>query len=159
MSTPAIVHETFAIERTYPTSAARVFGAFADPVIKRRWFVEGEGWQIDEFNVDFRVGGHESSRFRFEGGPSVTNETIYHDIVPDERIVFSYVMTVSSKRISVSLASVELFASGKGTRLVYTEQGQFFDGADLPKQREIGCVELLEKLGEELEQTSSEETA
>ena len=43
-------------------------------------------------------------------------------------------MTVGGKRISASLASVELFASGKGTRLVYTEQGQFFDGADQPKR-------------------------
>jgi hypothetical protein len=35
--------------------------------------------------------------------------------------------------ISASLASVELFASGNGTRLVYTEQGQFFDGAEEPR--------------------------
>ena len=38
----------------------------------------------------------------------------------------------------------------EGTRLVYTEQGAFFDGADKPEGREAGCRELLEKLGEEL---------
>jgi hypothetical protein len=37
-----------------------------------------------------------------------------------------------------------------GTRLVYTEQGAFFDGAGEPKGREAGIRELLEKLGEEL---------
>jgi uncharacterized protein YndB with AHSA1/START domain len=56
MTTPSIVHRTFVIERTYPASAARVFAAFSNPATKRRWFAEGEGWQIDEFKVDFRVG-------------------------------------------------------------------------------------------------------
>jgi uncharacterized protein YndB with AHSA1/START domain len=44
MSTSSIIHSTFAIERTYPARAARVFAAFSDPAIKRRWFAEGEGW-------------------------------------------------------------------------------------------------------------------
>jgi uncharacterized protein YndB with AHSA1/START domain len=55
-------------------------------------------------------------------------------------------MTVGDKRISASLASVELFASKSGTRLVFTEQGQFFDGAEQPKQREDGCRELFDRL-------------
>lgn len=151
MSTPTIVHSTFAVERTYPASAARVFAAFANPATKRRWFAEGEGWQIDEFNADFRVGGRETSRFTYKAGPPIVNDTVYQDIVPDQRIVFAYAMTVGGKRISVSLASVELFASGNGTRLVFTEQGQFFDGIEQPKERELGCVELFDRLGEELE--------
>jgi uncharacterized protein YndB with AHSA1/START domain len=82
MSTPSIVHSTFVIERTYPASAARVFAAFSDPATKRRWFADGEGWQIDEFNVDFRVGGRETSRFRFKDGPQVFNDTVYQDVIP-----------------------------------------------------------------------------
>jgi uncharacterized protein YndB with AHSA1/START domain len=41
MSTPSIVHSTFVVERTYPASGARVFAAFSNPAIKRRWFAEG----------------------------------------------------------------------------------------------------------------------
>jgi uncharacterized protein YndB with AHSA1/START domain len=78
------------------------------------------------------------------------NDTVYLDIVPDRRIVLAYTMTVGDKRISVSLATVEIAPSGDGARLVYTEQGAFFDGADKPANREAGCRELLEKLGEEL---------
>jgi len=154
MSTPSIVHKTFVIERTYPASAARVFGAFSDTATKRRWFAEGEGWHIDSFDADFRVGGRETSRFRFKDGPPVANDTVYQDIVPDRRIVFVYTMTVGDKRISASLSSVELFASGGGTRLVYTEQGQFFDGADQPKAREEGCAELFDRLSEELKRSN-----
>jgi uncharacterized protein YndB with AHSA1/START domain len=154
MSTPSIVHSTFVIERTYPVSASRVFAAFSNPVTKRRWFVEGEGWVVDEFNADFRVGGHETSRFRFKDGPQISNDTVYQDIVADKRIVFVYAMMLGDKRISASLASVELFAAGNGTRLVYTEQGQFFDGADQPKQREVGCAELFDKLAYELKRSN-----
>jgi uncharacterized protein YndB with AHSA1/START domain len=50
----------------------------------------------------------------------------------------------------VSLASVELFPTQGGTRLVYTEQGQYFDGGDQVLQREIGCGELYDALGEVL---------
>ena len=153
MSTPSIVHKTFVIERTYAHSAARVFGAFSNTATKRRWFVEGEGWHIDAFDADFRVGGHETGRFHFKDGPPIVNETVYQNIVPEKRIVFVYAMTVGDKRISASLSSVELFASGKGTRLVYTEQGQFFDGADQPRDREVGCAELFDRLAEELKQS------
>jgi uncharacterized protein YndB with AHSA1/START domain len=136
-----------------PASVARVFAAFADTATKRRWFAEGEGWHIDAFEADFREGGLERSRFRYEDGPPITNDAIYLDIVPEARIVFAYAMTVGGKRISASLASVELTTSGQGTRLVYTEQGQYFDGADQPKQREIGCAELFDKLAGELERS------
>jgi uncharacterized protein YndB with AHSA1/START domain len=67
MSQRSVTHATFTIERTYDAPPRRVFKAFADPAIKRRWFAEGEGWEIEEFMVVFRVGGTERSRFRFQG--------------------------------------------------------------------------------------------
>jgi uncharacterized protein YndB with AHSA1/START domain len=146
----SVVHSTFSVERTYPSPTTRVFAAFSNQGVKRRWFAEGEGWQIDEFTMDFRVGGREISRFRFKGGAPMDNDTIYLDIVPGRRIVLAYTMTIGDTRISASLATVEITPSGDGTRLVYTEQGAFFDGADKPGLREAGTRELLDKLGEEL---------
>jgi uncharacterized protein YndB with AHSA1/START domain len=146
----SVVHSTFSIERTYPSPPSRVFAAFSNQGTKRRWFAEGEGWEVDEFTLDFRVGGREVSRFRFKGGAPMGNDTVYLDIVPERRIVLAYTMTVGDKRISVSLATVEITPSGDGTRLVYTEQGAFFDGADKPAGREAGCRHLLKRLGEEL---------
>lgn len=154
MRTPAnqssVVHSAFSVERTYPSPPSRVFAAFSNQETKRRWLVEGKGWEVDEFTLDFRVGGRETSRFRFKGGPPTGMDTIYCDIVLDQRIVFAYTMTVGDKRISVSLATVEITPSGADACLVYTEQGAFFDGVDKPEGREAGCRELLEKLAEEL---------
>jgi uncharacterized protein YndB with AHSA1/START domain len=151
MTERSVHHATFSIERTYEHPAARVFAAFADPAAKRRWFAEGDGWKIETFDVDFGVGGFERSRFRFLDGPLVTNDTVYQDIVPDERIIIAYAMTVAEKPISCSLATIELKSVGKGTRLVYTEQGAFLDKLDRAADREHGCGELLIALEKELE--------
>jgi uncharacterized protein YndB with AHSA1/START domain len=146
----SVTHATFVIERSYPASAARVFAAFADPAKKKRWFAEGEGFDVDEFKMDFRVGGSETTRFHTKDGMALTNNTVFHDIVPDHRIVFAYTMSVADKRISASLVTVEFLPDDPGSRLVFTEQGAFFDGADGPAMREDGWRQLLAALAEEL---------
>lgn len=151
MTKRCVTHATFSIDRLYPAAPARVFKAFEDPAAKRRWFVDGEGWEVEEYSPDFRVGGLERSSFRFRGGPLIRNETTYHDIVQDERIVTAYAMEVGEHRISVSLATVQFKREGSGTRLTYTEQGAYLDGADQVANRESGCAQLLEALAAELE--------
>jgi uncharacterized protein YndB with AHSA1/START domain len=147
----SVIHSTFSIERSYPQSPTRVFFAHADQAMKRRWLAEGEGWTVNKFTLDFRVGGSEISRFRYLDGPEITYDAVIQDVVPDQRIVFAYRMAVGPNPISVSLATVELVPSGSGTRLIYTEQGAYFDDEDAPKNREHGSRELLEKLAEELQ--------
>lgn len=146
-----VTHRTFSIERTYPVTPTRVFAAFADPVIKRRWFVEGEGWDIDEYTTDFQVGGHEISRFRFQGGPPISNDTLYLDIVPEQRLIFTYTMAFRGDIFSASLATITFASTEAGTRMVYTEQGTFIGDPEQAIGREMGCQELMDKLGTELE--------
>ena len=55
-------------------------------------------------------------------------------------------MHLDDKRISVSLATVELKPAGAGTRLIFTEQAVFLDGYDNPAQREEGTRALLDNL-------------
>ncbi len=155
MEERSIIHSTFVIERSYPTTPERVFAAFADPARKRRWFAEDKGMAVEEFEMDFRVGGRERARYRFkEGTPfpgiAMTNDTSYQDIVPGRRVVMAYTMTLGDKRISASLATFELLPTEHGTDLIFTEQGAFFEGADGPQMREEGWCQLLDKLGAEL---------
>ena len=75
-------------------------------------------------------------------------------MIPSERIVFTYSMARDGVRFSISLASVELTPVDGGTRLVFTEHGAYFDGADGVQMREQGWRDLLGKLDAYLAQES-----
>jgi uncharacterized protein YndB with AHSA1/START domain len=141
MTQRSVKHATFTVERTYPAPPEEVFAAWADPGAKGQWFGGGD------FELDFRVGGREFNRGGPDGGPVFTYEARYHDIVDNERIVYTYEMHMDDARISVSLATIELTPSGDGTTLVLTEAGAFLDGHDTPEQREGGTGSLLDALG------------
>lgn len=144
MSRP-VVHRTLSLQRTYPAPPARVFAAFADLGTKRRWLAEGPG-EVDEFTLDFRVGGFERRRFRLAGGAPMRNDTLFLDIAPDARIVFAYSLSAGEAPTSAALTTVELTADGDGTRLLLTEQVAFLDGVDGAPGRQRGWGSLLDRL-------------
>lgn len=146
MSERSTEHATFVIERTYAASPARVFAAWAEPAAKARWFVGPDEWNQGGHELDFRVGGRERVSGGPPGGPVHSFDGRYQDIVPDQRIVYSYDMHLDETRISVSLATVELEPAGAGTRLIFTEQAVFLDGADTAATREQGTRTLLDNL-------------
>ncbi len=147
MTTRSVTHTTFVIDRTYPVPPARVFAAFADPELKRRWFAMPPDWVDTHHSLDFRIGGHETNRGGPPGGVVHRFEARYQDIVEDERIVYAYDLYLDDRRMSVSLATIELRPDPDGTRMTFTEQGAFLDGIDDPAQREHGTKLLLDALG------------
>jgi uncharacterized protein YndB with AHSA1/START domain len=153
-SEPATIHDTFVVERNYPQPPQRVFGAFAESDRKRRWYAEGDH-DIKEFALDFRIGGSERFQYRFRdghpiAGSEIVNESGFHDIVPDQRIVVTQKMTLNGKPISVTLVTLEFLPSGTGTDLVLTNQGTYVDWPDGAKMLQHGWTELFERLGKYL---------
>ena len=89
------------------------------------------------------------------GGKVSAFDGLYHDIVADQRIVYSHAMQLDDVRISVSLATVEFKPAGAGVRLIFTEQAAFLDGYDDAGSREHGTGALLDKLGAELQRAAA----
>jgi uncharacterized protein YndB with AHSA1/START domain len=147
MTDRSVTHASFVIERTYDAPPARVFEACSDPAIKKRWFVGPDNWDKSDYQLDFRVGGEETVTGGPDGGPVFTYRATIQDIVTDHRIVSTYEMAMDGKRISVSVATVEVTPEGSGTRLTLTEQDAFLDGLDNVEAREHGTRELLDNLG------------
>jgi uncharacterized protein YndB with AHSA1/START domain len=148
----SVEHAVFVVERVYDVSPHRVFAAWSDPQAKARWFDGSDG----EFELDFRVGGWERGRGALPDGREYAFEALYRDIVPDRRIVYTYDMLVDGIRISVSVATAEFESEGDGTRLVFTEQGAFLDGHEIPARREQGMGSLLDSLGQWLQSSRSD---
>jgi uncharacterized protein YndB with AHSA1/START domain len=147
----SVVHATFHLVRTYDAPVARVWKALTDEKAKQKWFGGAPGrWELLERHMDVRVGGSERVKGRWEGGMVSTFDATYHDVIPNERLVYSYVMHLNDKKISVSLATMQLKAAGDKTTLQVSEQGAFLDGYDDAGSREHGTGHLLDALGASL---------
>ena len=149
--TRSVVHATFHLERSYDASPARVWTALTNVGAKAQWLgVPSEGVEILERSLDVRPGGREMLKGRWGEGVVSAFDAIYYDVIENERLVYCYEMHLDDRRISVSVATIQLKADAKLTRLLLTEQGAYFDGYDDAASRERGTRELLDALGRSL---------
>jgi uncharacterized protein YndB with AHSA1/START domain len=153
---PKAIHNTFVIEHNFPWRVARVFSAFAQPALKRRWYAEGDH-EIQEFHMDFRVGGGETFRYQFNpghpiAGSQIANEGTFQDIEDEKRIVMTGRMSLNGKPILVALTTFEFVAAENGTDLFLTHQGTYIDWPDGAKMIEVGWKGLVDRLAKDLAQ-------
>ncbi|MDN4614868.1 SRPBCC domain-containing protein [Leifsonia sp. F6_8S_P_1B] len=136
------LHETFTVTSRLEAPPERVFAAFADDAVRRRWFrLPGRS---PEYRHLFAVGGGEEAHSTFTH-PDGSTESLryrsrYLDIVPARRIVFGYESSVDDVLRWTSLVTVLLAPDGDGTTLDWIEQVAFLErtgdgSADLPHLR------------------------
>jgi uncharacterized protein YndB with AHSA1/START domain len=155
MQEPAVIHTTFVLERSYPKSPERVFSAFSDATSKRRWYADAKSHTVDQFEMDFRIGGVERSSYRLDEttpfpGVPLTNEGTFLDIIPNRLIVSASAMSLGGKTISASLVTFEFLPTDKGTDLIFTHQGAFLENSGGPEMREAGWRLLFDHLDAEI---------
>jgi uncharacterized protein YndB with AHSA1/START domain len=165
MAGRSVIHETFRIERTYAAAPSMVFAAFSTKEARNSWGDSDDlepsedqddvgDSEVSEF--DFRVGGREFFSTK-EQGTTYRYDGRYHDIVTDNRIVYSYEMYADGARISVSVATIE-FTGSESTQLIWTEQGVYLDGynrAEAPEMRKAGTIDMLDGLTAYLQRQST----
>jgi len=140
-----VLHGSFTVQRDLAASPERVFSAYADVSVRRRWFRMPGDPVRGSHELDFRVGGHETASGVFaptgEAEEALEYRSAFWDVLAGSRIVFSYSVTVNGVRRWASLVTVSLSAlppmpplpplpADEGTRLRHTEQYAFlaYDG-------------------------------
>jgi uncharacterized protein YndB with AHSA1/START domain len=162
MTERTVTCSTFTIERSLAAIPNQVFAAFADVNLKTRMLASSDdeevGEELSHAEFDFRIGGRERFEFVEEDGRHMTYDALYYDIVPNQRIVYSYEMYADGSRISVSIASIELLEMTTSTTLIWTEQGAFLDGLDTSDLREGGTSWMVDNMAEYFDARSSSDS-
>jgi uncharacterized protein YndB with AHSA1/START domain len=141
-----VTQATFSLERIHEVTPDLVFNAWADPVVKARWFASS----ASEYELDLRPGGFERTSTILEG-KQITWEAHYCDIVDKERIVYTSVLREDTIVATASLTTVELIPDRDNTRLNLVEFGAYLDGREKPAWREQGTGAWLDALGKDLD--------
>lgn len=134
----------FTVRRAFSVSPEKLYRAFVDPAAKARWFSGPSGFELFERTTDVKVGGRERVEGRHGNGMVTAFEATYFDVIPNERLIYSYEMRIDGRKISVSLATLLFAPDANGASLTITEQGVFIDGYVDGGNREHGTKLLLD---------------
>lgn len=125
---PVALHGSFTVQRDLAAPPERVYAAYGDAAVRRRWF-RMPGDPARAFHeLDFRVGGHEVSSGAFapygDAEEALEYRSTFWDLLAGARIVFGYSFTLDGVPRWASLVTVELSAlpAEGGTLLRHTEQ-------------------------------------
>lgn len=123
MSTQLAAKPSLAIKRRLDASPATVFSAWTDPQKITRWFGP-EGGDVLHADTDVRTGGRYHIVFRTEDGEEHDVSGVYREVVPNEKLQFTWMWRTMPER--ESLVTVALKRDGDGCVLTLTHE-QFFD--------------------------------
>lgn len=122
---------SFTVPLELPATPDRIWPLFSELPLRKKWVRMPGPSSSATHDLDFRVGGGERVTNTFtSGGKSETleNRSTFYDIVPNERIVFSYQAAVADLLRWVALVTVALGrGDDNGTHLDWTEQYSFIN--------------------------------
>lgn len=137
------------MSRRFAASRERVFQAWTDPALLRRWWAALQGWEGGEAEVDLRPGGRYRLSMRDpQAGAEYTVVGEYVDVRPPERLAYTWTWAGEPAEMRGSegtLVVVEFHDDGDGTEVVLTHSG-FADGRirDLHGEGWAGCLDNLD---------------
>jgi uncharacterized protein YndB with AHSA1/START domain len=133
------------LKRRLAAPAEKVYAAWTDPAQLVRWF--GPSNTVPDSvraELDVRVGGRFRASFKTDDGEHHEVGGTYREVVPNEKLVFSWAWHTTPER--ESLVTVLIKSEGEGAMLTLTHE-QFFDemARDGHKQGWAGTLEKLDR--------------
>lgn len=140
-----IANPSLTLKRRLNASPAKVWAAWTDPEKIARWF--GPAQTKDgsvRAELDVRIGGSFRAGFNTADGEYHEVGGVYREVVPNQRLVFSWAWHTTPER--ESLVTVSLKPDGAGTLLTLQHE-RFFDQAAADGHRNgwTGSLDRLEK--------------
>ena len=138
-----VTRPSLTLKRRLIAPPAKVYAAWTDPEKIARWFgpsqVKAGSVQAD---IDARIGGRFRIRLNTDDGAQHEAAGTYREVVPNEKLVFSWAWHSTPER--ESLVTVSLKSDGGGTLLTLHHEA-FFDEA-ARDDHELGWSGALDKL-------------
>ena len=141
-----VTRPSLTLKRRLNASPEKVYAAWTNPQKIARWFgpsslKAGTGLA----SIDARIGGRYRISFTMENGEYNEVGGVYREVVPNERLVFSWAWHSTPERDS--LVTVSLKPDGDGTLLTLHHE-QLFDQAarDGHERGWLGSLDKLERL-------------
>jgi len=132
------------LERTFRAEPEKVFRAWTERDRILRWSCP-EGAVLEDVAIDLREGGSYELRMRGSEGEPYTAFGVYREVVPPNRLVYTWDWREPEHAVGETLVTVELHPiENGGTRLVLTHER--FPDADQAAGHEEGWTSSLGRL-------------
>jgi len=129
------------LKRRLKATPAKVYAAWTDPKMMMHWWSPADCETLYT-QADARVGGHFRVLMRDDKGVEHDVSGVYREVVPNKKLVFTWVWRSTPER--ESLVTVLFERDGDGTLLTLTHE-QLFDEAVRDSHR-TGWSGALDKL-------------
>ena len=142
--TNAAIKPSLTLKRRLNAPAEKVYAEWTDPEKIVHWFGPDAG-PVTKAEIDLRVGGGFTIAFSTEDGEHHEVGGIYREVVPNEKLVFTWAWHTMKER--ESLVTVSIKRDGNGALLTLLHE-QFFDEAAREGHSRgwTGSLDKLEKL-------------
>ena len=140
-ATSVLVEPSLTLKRRLKATPAEVYAAWTDPTKIVKWFGPDAG-PVEHAALDVRVGGSYTVIFRTEDGEQHHVSGVYREVVPNEKLVFSWAWRSTPERESQVTV---LIAPDAGGSLLTLHHERFFDekARDDHRRGWSGCLDKL----------------
>ena len=107
------------LARRYPVAPDKVWRAWTDPQALSAWFGPGEPNSVLVANLDVRPGGNYRIRFRTPDGQEHEVGGTYEEVVPNERLAFTWAWHSTPERVSRVLLTLHPIAGGTELQVLH----------------------------------------
>ena len=138
------IKPSLTLKRRLNAPAEKVYAAWTDPEKIVKWFGPDAG-PVTRAEADLRVGGRYIIAFNTEDGERHQVGGVYREVVPNQKLVFTWAWHTTQER--ESLVTITVKPDGAGSILTLLHE-KFFDEAarDGHKRGWSGSLDKLEKL-------------